>query len=332
MSQAFSQYIKIIGKGKKGAKPLTREQAYTAMKMVLNGEVTGEQRGAFLMLLRTREETADELIGFVDACREGVDTRLTHLDVALDIGCYAGKRRQLLWYLLAVACLVKNGVKVFLHGAHEFGSNRLYASHVLPQLGLASVDSLEAAKAQSIKYGASYADLSLFHPQLYQVIQLREQFALRSCANTLARLLNPSAAPNTIQGVYHLHLDERHFAVNQAYSQYNSLCFRGDGGDPEVNQERETALYFTQNGQASTLTLSGAEQFWSLKDRDLDCSEMLSVWRGEQQHPYGNQAVLGSLAAYLMLLQNLPQEQAFQQAQQLWNSRDKQALPFAPLD
>ena len=60
MSQQFSEYIKIIGKGQKGSRSLTREEAYHAMKMVLADKVTGEQRGAFLMLLRTREETGSK--------------------------------------------------------------------------------------------------------------------------------------------------------------------------------------------------------------------------------------------------------------------------------
>ena len=56
MQQPFSEYIKIIGKGQKGGRSLTRDEAYHAMKMVLANEVTGDQRVAFLMLLRTREE------------------------------------------------------------------------------------------------------------------------------------------------------------------------------------------------------------------------------------------------------------------------------------
>ena len=61
MQQPFSEYIKIIGKGQKGGRSLTRDEAYHAMKMVLANEVTGDQRGAFLMLLRTREETPEEV-------------------------------------------------------------------------------------------------------------------------------------------------------------------------------------------------------------------------------------------------------------------------------
>lgn len=329
MSKAFSQYIKIIGKGKKGAKPLTREEAFSAMKMVLNGDVTGEQRGAFLMLLRTREETSEELIGFVDACRAKTNPAMTHISADIDIGCYAGKRRQLLWYLLAVACLVQRGQRIFLHGAQESGSSRLYASHVLPELGLPAVNDINGANAQLAQIGATYLDLSAFNQPLYDIIQLREQFGLRSCANTLARLLNPSQAPFVVQGVYHTHLDERHHHVNQAYRDYQALCFRGDGGDPEVNQERETDLYLTRPNSASVLTIPGAAQSWSLKDKALDVQTMLRVWRNEESHRYGEQAVIGSLTAYLILHDNLNVNSAAALANTLWQERELTDTPFS---
>lgn len=75
------------------------------------------------MLLRTREETPEEVIGFVDACRELIEGDVQTLTPTLDIGCYAGKRRQLPWYLLAVAVLAAEGHRIMLHGAHEPGSD-----------------------------------------------------------------------------------------------------------------------------------------------------------------------------------------------------------------
>ena len=66
----FAEYIRIIGKGKKGSRPLTQEEAYQAMKMILANEVEPIQLGAFLMLMRVKEETPEELAGFVLAARE----------------------------------------------------------------------------------------------------------------------------------------------------------------------------------------------------------------------------------------------------------------------
>ena len=57
----FAQFVRIIGKGKNGARSLTYDEAYQAFSMILNNEVLDVQLGAFLMLLRVKEESVDEL-------------------------------------------------------------------------------------------------------------------------------------------------------------------------------------------------------------------------------------------------------------------------------
>ncbi|BFT29145.1 glycosyl transferase family protein [Alteromonas sp. D210916BOD_24] len=328
MQQPFSEYIKIIGKGQKGGRSLTREEAYHAMKMVLADQVTGDQRGAFLMLLRTREETPEEVIGFVDACRELIKPDVKTLSPMLDIGCYAGKRRQLPWYLLAVAVLAQNGYSIMLHGAHEPGSGRLYASKALPALGLPEVDDIAQAKLQLADTGVTYLDLSQLLPALDTIIKLREVFGLRSCANTLARLLNPSAAPYCVQGVYHMHLDHKHCRVNENYPAFNALCFRGDGGDPEVNGERETTLFLTRHAKTEELVLPVVADKWALKDKEMNLGDMLALWSGSGQSVYGEQAIISTLASYLVLLESCDIADALVQARQLWRQRNKACKPF----
>ncbi|NOY63712.1 MAG: glycosyl transferase, partial [Gammaproteobacteria bacterium] len=66
----FAQYVRILGKGKKGARPLTQCEAHEAMRMILADEVEPVQLGAFLMLLRVKEENPQELAGFVQAARD----------------------------------------------------------------------------------------------------------------------------------------------------------------------------------------------------------------------------------------------------------------------
>lgn len=331
MSHPFSQYIKIIGKGNKGSRSLTREEAFEAMKMVLAGDVTGEQRGAFLMLLRTREETPDEICGFLDACRLLLTPQVASLPSDLDIGCYAGKRRQLPWYLLAVACLAQAGYRIFLHGAHEPGSGRLYASQVLPALGLELAQDTVQAEQQLTAYGVTYLDLGVVLPALDAIIKLREVLGLRSCANTLGRLLNPSASPFSVQGVFHSGLDIKHARVNEAFLTTQALCYRGDGGDPEINSERSTELYLTRRGQTDCVTLPAHSEQWALKQRDMSAAPMLAVWREELQHGYASQAIQGTLTSWLMLLENLPVDEAQGRARTVWQQRRGQELPFGAL-
>ena len=65
----FAEFVRILGKGKRGARGLSREEARAAMTLLLEGKVEDTQLGAFLMLLRHKEESAEELAGFTEALR-----------------------------------------------------------------------------------------------------------------------------------------------------------------------------------------------------------------------------------------------------------------------
>ena len=138
----FAEYIRIIGKGKKGSRPLTQDEAYLSMKMIMANEVQPIQLGAFLMLLRVKEETPEELAGFVLAARESCKLSTDKTLVDLDWSSYAGKRRHLPWFLLSALLLAENNITVFMHGASGHSSGRLYTQDMLKFLGL---DSFAAA-------------------------------------------------------------------------------------------------------------------------------------------------------------------------------------------
>jgi anthranilate phosphoribosyltransferase len=341
---AFVPYLQAVGRGQRSGRSLTQAEACDAMTMLLENRITREQRGAFLMLLRVREETAEEIAGFTQACRSTLPDALTqHIGrensktvIDLDIGAYAGKRRQLPWFLLAVACLVEQGVKVGMHGTQEPESERLYIQSVLSQLSASiranntflkikenewQATSVMNIEAKIKQHGFVYADLSLLHPQLDELIQLREFFGLRSCANTLARLLNPFNASYSLQGVHHKHVDDKHADVARLLHEQNILCFRGEGGEPEVDPSKETILKLCRSGNIEHISLI-PEQRWELKPKALDVNTLALVWQGAMMHSYGENTVISTLAALLILLENKKQEQAFADAKKLWKARN----------
>ncbi|MDZ4129494.1 MAG: DNA-binding protein YbiB, partial [Hydrogenophaga sp.] len=63
----ISQYIKEIGRGKDGARALTRAQATDLLGQVLDGTVTDLEVGGFCLAMRIKGETPDEMAGFLDA-------------------------------------------------------------------------------------------------------------------------------------------------------------------------------------------------------------------------------------------------------------------------
>ncbi len=83
------------------------------MQIIMANDVEPEQLGAFMMLMRVKEETHEELTGFIQAVRDSFKF-YTNTKVDLDWSSYAGKRRYLPWFIALT--LTKNGIKVFMHG------------------------------------------------------------------------------------------------------------------------------------------------------------------------------------------------------------------------
>ena len=76
---AFSPFVRLLGRGKTLSRGLDANEAETAFGMILDGEALPEQIGAFLMLLRMKEETGAEIAGFVRAAR-------ARLPVTMELG------------------------------------------------------------------------------------------------------------------------------------------------------------------------------------------------------------------------------------------------------
>ena len=85
----FAEFIRLLGRGKTLSRSLTPEEAERAFGMILDGAALPEQIGAFLMLLRMKEETGAEIAGFVRAARARLPAAVGPRP-DLDWPCYAG--------------------------------------------------------------------------------------------------------------------------------------------------------------------------------------------------------------------------------------------------
>ncbi len=323
----FKDFIRAIGRGQRAGRTLSQDEAYIAMTMMLNGQATAEQRGAFLMLLRVREESPEELAGFIQALRQFNTQGINELNIDLDLGCYAGKRRHLPWFILAVLLLSQQGKRIFLHGTHEPDSNRLYLAEVLPALGIPLATSVEHVSQHLQDHNIGYLPLSAINSKLDDIIQLRSQFGLRSCANTLARMLNPSDSKHSLQGVFHRHVDEKHAQCASLTNAENVLCFRGEGGEVEYNPERDVTFHISRKANLESHVIPASLSSIGIKPKELDSTKLISFWCDYHSDEYGLNAVIGSLATMLVLMENLSWQEAKTKASELWHSRSK-SWPF----
>ncbi|MFC3120877.1 glycosyl transferase family protein [Agaribacter flavus] len=325
----IKDYIKKIGRGKGAGQYLSLEEAETAMNHILSGEASEAQTSAFLMLLRYREESVEEIAGFIKACRKH-NPSLQHLatSIDLDLPVYAGKRRHIPWLLLAVFVLAQNGRKIFLHGTQEPDSKRLYIEDVLSQFGYKVASHTQQIDEQLNTLGFSYANLHTLNPNLDKLIQMRAFLGLRSCANTLARMINPLQAPVSLQGVYHKGLDIRHSRVATLLNDPRIAVFRGEGGENECNPERPFALISTKGQQSTSIDCPALLEQWTIKPKLMDVQQLKHFWcednaGGALNSEYAHAAVTGTLAIMLVALDELNFKEAKTLADALWSKRSK---------
>lgn len=316
----FAQYVRIIGKGKNGARSLTYEEAYQAFSMILKQEVLDVQLGAFLMLLRVKEESVDELAGFVQATRDQLN--FAPLSVDLDWSSYAGKRKHYPWFLLAALTLAQSGYKVFMHGASGHTLNRLYTEQVLEYLGYSICQSEQDVQYELEQHNFAYLPLEEISPVLSDLISLRNVMGLRSPIHTLARLINPFNAKATLQAIFHPAYRSSHQQTASRLGYQNSAVIKGEGGEFERNPDARTLICGIKNSELYEYELPKLTQERSLAEEELNLEKFKAVWEGKQTHVYGETAVTETMgiALYTMGVCSTYDE-AMLKAKELWATR-----------
>lgn len=313
----FAVFVRILGKGKRGARDLTREEAREAMGMLLDGQVEEAQLGAFLMLLRHKEESAEELAGFTDAVRARVGKQ--NIAVDLDWPSYAGKKRHLPWYLLAAKCLAGNGVRILMHGGGAHTAGRLYSEQLLDVLGIARCASWQEVGAALDRDGLAFILLGAWMPTLQRMIDLRNVLGLRSPVHSLARILNPLNARCGLQSIFHPGYQDTHREASRLLGDH-AIVIKGEGGEIEINPDNISHLYGTTAGQAWDEEWPAQSAQRHVKPATLEPRHLLDVWHGRASDAYGELAVVASMALGLRGLGH-PREAAFELAQRYWAQR-----------
>lgn len=190
----------IIAKVATGA-GLTREEARTAFDCLLSGETTPSQTGAFLMALRVRGETVDEIVGAVSAMRARmvrVEAPADAIDVVGTGGDNAGTYNI---STLASLIVAASGTPVAKHG-NRAASSKSGAADVLGALGIRidlGAAQIEACLAEA-RIGFMMAPMH--HPAMRHVGPTRTELGTRTIFNLLGPMSNPAGVRRQIVGSF----------------------------------------------------------------------------------------------------------------------------------
>jgi anthranilate phosphoribosyltransferase len=249
----IGHYLKEIGRGKDGARSLTRAQAADLLGQVLDEQVTDLEIGAFCLAMRIKGETPEEMAGFLDA----VHARI-HALPAFDrqptvvIPCYNGARKLPALAPLLALLLTQQGVRVCLHGTPT-ESSRTTSFEVLEALGHKPLTDFKQAHA-----GLNLVPTEVLSPALKKLLDVRRVVNLRNPAHSLVKLMNPCLGSTLIVSSY----THPEYAISMAntfkLTQTQAFLLRGTEGEPVADARRTPQMDFFHEGASQTVQVAQA--------------------------------------------------------------------------
>jgi len=249
---SIAPYIKEIGRGKDGARPLNIEQAQDLFSQVLDQRASPAQVGAFCVAMRIKGETSPELQGFWAATQaRQMPLPLALAAAASRAACpgivilpsYNGARRLPNLTALLAQRLAAQGCAVLVHGLSSDPS-RVTSRQVFAATGLPVVhDDAQLAEAWSRSLPA-YLDIEQLNPGLHALLSMRWELGLRNPGHTIAKLLDPWAGTASslprIRVVNHTHPEYAHsltqFLIDTGAT---AMLMRGTEGEPVADARRQ---------------------------------------------------------------------------------------------
>lgn len=248
---SYAPYIKEIGRGPKGSKPLTVEQAESLFGDMMDGRVPDLELGAIILSMRIKAESLDELMGLQHA----LDARTTPITVPAGprlvvLPTYNGARRQANLMPLLALLLAREGVPVLIQGRHDFDS-RVSPFALLDALDILPAASIADAEGQLATRQLACLPLDTLAPGLAPLLALRPRLGVRNSAHTLAKLLDPAPGHSVrVVSMTHPEYLERIHAHLVALGTV-AMLLRGTEGEAFANPRRRPRLEAFIHGQAS---------------------------------------------------------------------------------
>jgi len=202
---------------------LTREEAAWALDAIVAEEVTGTEIGAFLIALRMKGESIEEITGFVDTMEKHmIKVDLQDVD-AIDVCGTGGDAKNSFNVSTTVAIIAAAaGVTVAKHGNRAV-SSQCGSTDVLEALGVKidlGPDQIKKS-IDEIKIGFFFAPM--YHPAMKAVVPHRKNLGLRTVFNMLGPLLNPARVKRQLIGVFDHETSSKLAGVAKAKN-YKKVC------------------------------------------------------------------------------------------------------------
>jgi anthranilate phosphoribosyltransferase len=235
---------------------LLPEEAHAAMMQVMGGQATPAQIAGFLVALRMKGETVEEITGCARAMRAHVTPALPQHTTLVDTAGTGGDGANISTSAALVAAAA--GAYVAKHGNRAV-SSKSGSADVLEALGV-RIDLAPEDVADCIdEVGFGFMFAQAHHPAMRYAGPVRRELGVRTVFNVLGPLTNPAGAQRQVVGVYAPELVEPIARVLAALGTEHALVAHGAGGLDELTPTGENLVAEVRDGQVSVVTIDPRE-------------------------------------------------------------------------
>lgn len=236
---------------------LSADEAAEAMRSIMKGEATPGQIGGFLMALRTKGETVEEIVGLATTMLEFAKP-VTAPEPVIDT-CGTGGDRSGTFNISTVAALVVAGagVPVAKHG-NRAASSHCGSADLLEALGVTISLEPEGVQRCLADAGIAFMFAPNFHPAMGHAAPVRRELRVPTAFNFLGPLTNPARPHAQVVGVS----DERMLPLMAevlARRGVRAKLFRGEDGLDELTTTGISTVYDVKNGTVRETHLDPGE-------------------------------------------------------------------------
>jgi len=256
---------------------LSRDDMRKVMRHIMTGEATPAQIGGFLVGLRMKGETIEEIAAAAEVMRElahKVDVSGDHI---VDIVGTGGDDSHT-FNISTASCFVvaAAGGKVAKHGNRSI-SSKSGSADLLEAAGV-NLDITPEQVEQCIEQvGVGFMFAPKHHGAMKHAIGPRREMAVRTIFNVLGPLTNPAGAPNLVMGVFSEELVEPLAHVFKALGSHHVMVVHSDDGLDEISIAANTKVAELKDGEITS---------WEVNPDDYDCKadnlDELKVENAEQ--------------------------------------------------
>ena len=264
---SITSFLKVIGRGSKGAGDLDHNQAKEIFTQILDGNVSDLELGAFCIAMRIKGESVSELMGFMDALQPHLNLLNLGTRPTIVLPSYNGARKQANLTPLLAGMLSSYGFTVLVQGV-EKDLTRVTSHEIFKSLGWPILKSKDEFGALLALNQPIFCPLNVISPALQKLLDIRERIGLRNTGHVLAKLINPTLQkPWQVSNYTHPEYPEKLREFFQLRSA-NAILMRGSEGEPTASLQRLPEMHFL---------LPNANEMTTPEERFEDLSPFLEI-------------------------------------------------------